>query len=165
MRTTVDHQRRKFYNAEHIALAQHYEEYDQVILGYDEAATYLNHIKASWYYKKHNGCPNLQLAGFTEKRRVIGYYSHNDNSIYLDSNALTEINICHEVAHHLQFQISDDLPAHGPVFTTFYLGLLFTLNTEGFFSTLLNSFLELKVDYYQKRLEHDLLSDVATYSR
>jgi len=161
MRATIDHQRRKFYNAEHIALAQHYDEYDEVILDYEAATTYLNHIKASWYYKKHNGCPNLQLAHFTRHRKIIGYYSHNHNCIYLEPNALTEINICHEVAHHLQFQISDDLPAHGPVFTTFYLGLLFTLNTEGFFSTLLSKFLEHNVDYYQKRLEHDLLNDDA----
>lgn len=157
MRSTIDHQKTKFYQAEHQAIIEHYQEHGKEILGLDEAQWFLNDIKSSAYYKKHNGSPDLILELFECRKEVIGYYSHKKNCIFLDPDEMTEINICHEVAHHLQFQISDDLPAHGPVFTTFYLALVFTINNNGYFSTLFNSLLEHDVDYYHGRLEADLL--------
>lgn len=161
MRHTVDHQKTKFYQAEHEAIRTYNQQYSEVVLNLDDAQWFLQQIKSSWFFKKNNGSPMLKLHEFERRKDIIGFYSHQKNRIYLDPHAMTEINICHEVAHHLQSQISEDLPAHGPVFTTLYLGLVFSMNTNGYFSILLSSFLDYDVDYYHQTLQAQLLPQVA----
>lgn len=158
MRKIYDQQKSRVSKATFGAFEDYNDDSSECAMSREELFELLETIKSSEYFSKHNGNPGLSLRVQSIPQDCYGLYVHNYCAIALSHDVVDSRVLCHEIAHHLTYQIAPDLPHHGPTFCTHFLNLMTLFVGRDLSRTLRHSFDEFEVDYILENIiEFDLM--------
>ena len=156
MRKIYDHQKTKFYFAEHAGVEAALDRDELHQCSVSEIKDSLKNIKDSTYFKEMGGRQSLSMHATSFGDDDICCYLPSIEKIYIAGWGLNIRVLCHEVAHHLVFQIAIDIPPHGPTFCAIYINLLRRFAGLALAAEMMSSFIENEIEIDQRLINFDL---------